>query len=747
MSELSPLISDLALILVVAGIFSLLFKWLKQPLVLAYIAAGIVISFFITREDPQYENIRTWADVGIIFLLFGLGLEFSFKRLMKVGATAFIATMFIVISMMTVGYVTGISFGWSHMASIFLGAMLCMSSTMIIIKVFDELNLTNKNFTGIVLGILIIEDLVAVLLMVLLSTLAISQNFEGSEMIFSLFKLIAFLAFWFFLGTYLIPTFLRKTRRFLNDEILLVISLAFCLGMAYLATKSGFSSALGAFIMGSIFAETIDSEKIDKMILPIKNFFGAIFFVSVGMLIQVATLGQYIVPILILSLIVILGQIVFATSGVLLAGQNLKTAVFSGFSLTQIGEFSYIIGALGLTLGVIEPSLYQIIVSVSVITIFVTPYMIKLATPTYIFLERKLPTNWQKYLNRDSSGAHPVNNNSLWKKLFQGMFSSVLIYYFICIVIVFFSFRYAVPKIQEWLPDIKGNIVSAIIIIGLISPFLRAIIIRNDDSAEFINLWKKNKVNRGPLVLTIVIRLLLCAGLIMYVLIQLFHTSLAVAFTLAIILLFIFMASKRLKQRMIHIESRFKTNLNEKDDYEESKAPLTQGFVNRVLAQDLHLSEFSVLHHYSIVGKTLKELKFRQNFGVNIVTILRGNSRINIPNGEERIYPGDRLIVLGTDRQMKVFENKLEEKKEKVKNKEEYTAELQINQVQIEADSSLIDKTIESSCIQENYDCLLVGIERNNHSILNPDLDLKFESGDILWLIGEEKNILKIKDL
>ncbi|MDR0865805.1 MAG: cation:proton antiporter, partial [Candidatus Symbiothrix sp.] len=314
MSELSPLIKDLAMILVVAGVFSLVFKWLKQPVVLAYIVAGIVISFFIGKETEEYENIKIWADIGVIFLLFGLGLEFSFKKLMRVGVTALVSALFIVVSMIGVGYLTGICFGWSHMTSLFLGAMLCMSSTMIIIKVFADLDLTNKSFTGIVLGILIIEDLVAVLLMVLLSTVAVSKNFEGAEMLFSLFKLVAFLFFWFLLGTYLIPTFLRKMRPYLNNETLLIIVLAFCLGMVFLATQAGFSSALGAFIMGSILAETLDSERIDRMIIPVKNFFGAIFFVSVGMMIQVTSLGEYIVPIIIISLVVIIGQMLFATT-------------------------------------------------------------------------------------------------------------------------------------------------------------------------------------------------------------------------------------------------------------------------------------------------------------------------------------------------------------------------------------------------------------------------------------------------
>jgi CPA2 family monovalent cation:H+ antiporter-2 len=588
--------------------------------------------------------------------------------------------------------------------------------------------------------------------MVLLSTVAASQKFEGIGMLYSLFKLLAFLLFWFVLGTYVLPTFLRKMKRFLNEETILIISIALCLGMVLLATGAGFSSALGAFIMGSILSETIDSERIEKLTVPIKDFFGAIFFVSVGMMVQVTTLGEYIVPILIISMVVIVGQMIFATTGILLSGQNLKTAISAGFSLTQIGEFSYIIGALGLSLGVIEQSLYQIIVSASVITIFVTPYMMKMADPVNLYLEKKLPRKWQNFLNKNASGAHPVNQDNLWKKLLKEMVTIVLIYYFTSLVIVNFSIMYGVPLMQKWLPGFYGNLVSAGIIIIILSPFMRAIIIKKNHSEEFEQLWENNRVNRGPLIFTIIFRALMCAGLIMYVLYSLFHTQFVITFALAVILLLIFVASRNLKKHSILIERRFKENLHEKEKYKDSMAPVTKGFVNHVLSRDLHLAEFAIQPHYSIIGKTLKELKFRQFFGVNIVTIIRGGmdgaTRINIPNGEERIYPGDHIVLLGTDKQMEVFQHRLKEKRRKYENLEEKRSpEVQMKQIQIDADSHLLGKTIRNSGIHDDFGCLLIGIERNNMSMQNPDLDLVLEEGDILWLIGEYRNILKLKDV
>ncbi|MCC8146161.1 MAG: cation:proton antiporter [Bacteroidales bacterium] len=748
MSELSPLIVDLALILVTAGIFSLLFKWLRQPVVLAYIVAGIVLSFFITPDDPQYENIETWAEIGIIFLLFGLGLEFNFKKLLAVGQTAFIATIFIVVCMIGVGYFAGILFGWSHITSLFLGAMLSMSSTMIIIKVFDDLNLNNKSFSGIVLGIIILAALLAVLLMVLLSTIAVSQNFEGQEMLFSLFKLISFLLFWFLLGTYLIPTFLRKMKRFLNNETLLILCLALCLGMVFLAVQFGFSAALGAFMMGSILSETLDSERINAMISPIKDFFGAIFFVSVGLMIQVASLGAYIVPILIISLIVIVGQIIFATSGVLLAGQNLKTALFSGFSLTQIGEFSYIIGGLGISLGVIENSLYQIVVSSSIITIFLTPYMIKSAAPVYNWVDKKLPPGWRNFVDREISGAHPINQEKTWKILIKEITFGTVFYFLISIVIIYFSFQFGVPVLEKYLPGFYGKVLSAFLIILFIAPFLRMIIIQKDRSKEFKKLWKGHESYKAPLIFTIVFRVILCIGLIMYVLITLFHPQFVLALLVATLLLLFFLTSKRLKKETMNMEKRFEENLNEKERYDEAQAIIPKGFEDHVLERDLHLSDFIVKPEYSIVGKTLKELDFRQYFGVNIVSVIRDNIRKNIPHGGERIYPHDHLVVLGTDKQMDLFQQRIQEKNNPdliLSVNEENNVE--IKQLEIESHSSLIGKTIKTSCIQENYDCLIVGLERNNNSILNPEVDLLFEKGDILWLVGEYRNIKKIENL
>jgi CPA2 family monovalent cation:H+ antiporter-2 len=522
--------------------------------------------------------------------------------------------------------------------------------------------------------------------------------------------------------------------------------------MVILATKAGFSSALGAFVMGSILAETMDAERIEHLVQPVKNLFGAIFFVSVGMMINIPVLGDHLVSIVIISLVVIIGQVFFASSGVLLAGQPLKVAMKSGFSLAQIGEFSFIIAGLGLTLGVIANYVYPVIVAVSTITIFTTPYMIRLSEPTYRFIERNVPASWHKFFNeKNTSGAHPVNYESTWKLLLKGMVKMVVIYLLISIMILFLSFQYFVPFIHSHIHGILGNVVITVVVLSVLSPFMRAIMVKKNHSAEFEQLWSESRSNRGPLIFTIVFRVLLCMGMIVFVLEELFHAAWGIAAGIAIIVLIIFVFSKQLKKQSILIERRFKKNLNARQHYHELHAPIKKGFVNHLMARDLHLADFEVKQNYSIIGKTLKELNFRQRCGVNIVTIIRGDKRINVPGGDELLMPFDHIIILGTDRQMLVFQRFIEEKRTKYAQKKEEepipAPQVSIEQFQIEWNSSLIGKTIKTSEIRDRGDCLVVGIERDNTSVMNPDIDLELFEGDIIWVVGEHDKIVHLKDL
>ena len=505
MSHLPTLIADLALILISASIITLLFKWLKQPLVLGYIIAGLLagpyINIFPTVGD--IENINIWAEIGVIFLLFALGLEFSFKKLMNVGSTAFITAITEVISMLLIGYLVGQLLGWGTMNSIFLGGMLSMSSTTIIIKAFNDLELRNQRFTGIVFGTLVVEDLIAILMMVLLSTMAVSQDFVGEDLLISVLKVVFFLILWFLIGIFVIPAFLKKAKKLMNNETLLIVSLGLCLGMVVLATYTGFSTALGAFIMGSILAETIEAEHIEHIIQPVKDLFGAIFFVSVGMLVNPAVLVEYAWPVIIITLVTIIGKAIFSSFGVLLSGEPLNTSIKSGFSLAQIGEFAFIIAGLGVSLKVLDPFISPIIVAVSVITTFTTPYFIRLANPFAEWLYKILPTKVQETLDRYASGKKTMNHDSDWKKLLKNMIGRVVIYSVLLTAIWLLSIQIIYPAISEMFTPITIwiKLVMCLGTLLLMTPFLWALISNKYNSSElFLKLWRDENYNHGRLV-------------------------------------------------------------------------------------------------------------------------------------------------------------------------------------------------------------------------------------------------------
>ncbi len=746
MSEIPVLISDLAVILVSASLVTILFKWLKQPVVLGYIVAGILsgpaCKFTPTVVDSS--SISTWSEIGVIFLLFTLGLDFSFKKLVKVGGTAVTAALTIVAGMMFVGYATGLILGWSHMTSLFLGGMLSMSSTTIIYKALDDMGLRNQKFSGVVLGILVVEDLFAVLMMVLLSTLAVSKQVEGIELLDSVIKLGVFLMFCFIVGIYLVPSFLQFCHKYLNYETLLIINIGLCFGMVKIATLAGFSSALGAFIMGSLLAETIEAERIERLVKPVKDLFGAIFFVSVGMMIDPQLLWEYKIPILLLTIIVMVGQICFGTFGVLLSGQSLKVAIQSGFSLAQIGEFAFILASLGLSLKVTDKFLYPIVVAVSVLTTFFTPYMIRFSEPAYNHLDRIIPEKWKNLLQKYSSGSTTINQKSAWNKLLKALARIVGTYASVSIVLIFVWLQYVSPIITSHLPGWKGNILSLVMILALISPLLRAIMMKKNHSVEFQQLWNDNKFNRGPLISLILLRVVLCVIMVMIPVARLLNTAVSYMWVITSLIIISIIFSKKLKKQSILMERHFFTNLTAREIEEEKRATINHNFANHMLERDLHLADFEIKQNSPSVGKTLRELNFRKYCNVNIVTIIRGDIRINIPGGEERLYPFDKIIVVGSDSDLEHFRTYVEEKYQDYKSHlHPTTNEVSIEQFQVSANSPLIGKTIQESGIRDKADCLVIGIERGNTSIKNPDPSTVFQEGDLVWIVGEHSKLLR----
>ena len=516
-------ISDLALILISASLVTLVFKRLKQPLVLGYIVAGFLAGPHMpyTPSVSDMSSIHTWADIGVIFLMFTLGLEFSFKKIVKMGIGPVIAACSVMFCMMSVGNMVGHLFGWGSMNSLFLGGMLAMSSTTIIYKAFDDLGLRQQKFAGEVLSVLILEDILGILLMVVLSALAVSRQFQGMELVCSLFKLGFFLILWFVVGVYIIPIFLRRTHRFLNKETLLVVSIGLCFLLVVIAGKVGFCLVFGFFLLFFFFVFFFFDEKIERVVSPVKDLFGAIFVVSVGMLVDPAVLAAYWLPIVVLCIAIIVGQAVFGTTSFLLSGQPLRIAVQGGFSLAQNGEFAFIIASLGISLGVTSDFLYPVVVAVSIITTFFTPYMIRAAQPACRLLERVVPQNvMHRLMDRGThAGAQSAvaATDGVWKRLLMALASQVGAYLTLSVAVILISFTVLLPLCRGALGHWPGNVACGLLTVLVASPFLRAIVMRKNHSDEWKQLRRRSRMNHVGLWVTFGVRYALATAAIYYV--------------------------------------------------------------------------------------------------------------------------------------------------------------------------------------------------------------------------------------
>ncbi|MGA0559714.1 cation:proton antiporter [Larkinella sp. VNQ87] len=736
MAHLPNLIIDLAIILGTAAVTTLLFKWLRQPLVLGYILAGVLVgpkfSIFPTVSDPT--TIRIWADIGVIVLLFSLGLEFNIKKLVKIGGTASLTGVIEIAGMLLLGYLTGMGLGWSTMDSIFLGGIVCISSTTIIIRAFDELGIKTQQFAGIVFGILVIEDIVAVLLLVLLSTLAISKQFFSADMLVAILKLAFFLVIWFLGGIFLVPSLLRSSRKFINDETLLIISLALCLLMVVVATNVGFSPALGAFIMGSILAGTIYAERIETLLTSIKDLFGAVFFVSVGMLIDPALLVQYAGPIALITVVVIVGKAVNVTLGALVVGQPLKQALQTGLSLAQIGEFSFIIATLGLNLNVTSGFLYPIAVAVSALTAFTTPYLIRAANPLYTWLERRLPVRTRLFLSSYSSGAQTIGSVSDWYRLVREHIQVIVVNTVVVLGIMLLASRWLLPMVsQELLRSPWDGILTGFLSFVLMAPFLWALALKRINRPVYTRLWTERRAYRGPLVTLAVTRATIASGLILLFMDQFFSVSLLL-FVIVISLVLWLLLGKRLPLVYELIENRFLLNLNARQIYQETRMG------RNLLPWDAHLSYFEVSAESPGVGFTLSELALREKYGVNVISIARGSMTMLVPGRNERLFPGDKIAVIGTDQQLEQF-NTLIEPAPASKAPVTPAQEISLQKIAVDDTFPYLGLSIRNSGIREKTQGLIVGIERQGTRILNPDSTTFFNPGDVIWLAGNTKLI------
>ena len=752
MSELPELVQDLALILVVAGFVTLLFKKLKQPLVLGYIVAGFLVSphMSYTMSVVDKDDIQTWADIGVIFLLFSLGLDFSIKKILKMGASPIIAACTIIFSMMVLGVIVGHSFGWKEMDCIFLGGMVAMSSTTIIYKAFSDMGLTQQGFASTVMSVLILEDILAIVMMVMLSTVASGNSPDGVQLLGSIMKIGFFLVLWFVVGLFAIPLFLRSVRKILNSETLLIVSLGFCCLMAVISTQVGFSAAFGAFVMGSILAETVEADKIIRLVDPVKNLFGAIFFVSVGMLVKPQVIVEYAIPILLLVITILVGQALFGTLGYLLGGQTLKNAMRCGFSMAQVGEFAFIIATLGKSLGVISEFLYPVVVAVSVITTFLTPYMIRAAEPCYNVLVKHLPKRWVRRLThiQTNNAGESASTNNLWKVLMKKMIFNTLIYGILSAAVIAIMFSAALPICRNlsikwtgshWI----GNAVCGFLTILFIAPFLRSIVMKQNHSEAFKALWTDRRINRLPLTATILARVLIALSFIFYICNYLTRFKNALMIAVAVGLLILMLLSRWLKKRSITLERLFIQNLQSRDIEAQKQGKKKPLFANHLIDRDIHIANLELPDDSLWAGKTLYSLRLRNRFGVHISSILRGSKHINIPNGGTILFPGDKLQAIGNDEQLTKLSKAMKaELQPTITDIEKH--EMKLRSFTISKTSPFIGKTLKDSGIRDEYNCMVVGVDegQKNLTLITPSRSL--QAGDVLWVVGEEKDLERI---
>lgn len=723
----------MAFILLLGAIVTVLFKWIKQPVVLGYIVAGFLASphFEYLPSVTTEENIDFWAQIGIVVLLFSLGLEFSFKKLLNSGGSAVVTALIIVTGMMCAGFAVGHILHFNNINCLFLGGMLSMSSTTIIIKAFTDMGLKQKKFASLVLAVLIVEDLFAVLMMVLLSSIAVNNSVEGGQLLYSVGKLVFFLVIWFLVGVYVLPSLLNRIRRFLNSETLLVVSMGLCLGMAVFSVFCGFSLALGAFVMGSILAGTSYAERIEHVVTPVKDLFGSVFFISVGMMVQPTILANYWGPILLLSGVVIVGMIIFGTAGMLITGQTLKVAIQSGFSLTQIGEFAFIIATLGMSLGVLDDTIYPIVVAVSVITTFTTPYFIKMALPAYRFTEKHLPRKlhflidrYQRQADRNDAAGRP------WKEVLKRYIWRTALYSIVLLGLLLLSQTYLRPWVEmntgSW-----ARPVCVLVTLGAMSPFLFALmtpVSMRTSAGEEID-------GNVPKIVMTIFRFIIALFFAIRAIAEVYDARGGIIAIVAALFLLAFYFSHKLKLSMARIEAKFIDNLNERE--------LRRSGKKNEVVHDLHMAFVTVGTGCTFVGEKLMNADIRNRFGINIVSIQRDSRFITIPGGNNRLFPGDVVGIIGTDDQIEAILPQIEASIPEKSGKEE-CHDIKLTNILLSKDSPLIAQTPRSSALRNNYDAIVIAVDRGDEHI-DSKPDLVFEEGDIVWLVGNPEKLAKLK--
>lgn len=718
MQPLAPLIKDLAVILGVASLVTLLFQKIRQPVVLGYLLSGIIVGPHVPPYDlvTDVPSLHTLSELGVIFLMFSLGLDFSFHKLKRVGTPAIVTGLFEVFIVLLIGFVLGKILGWPVYDCIFLGAALSISSTTIIIKAMEELGLKSKHFAELVFGVLIVEDLLAILLLAGLSIVVGTHAVISATLADSAIKLFIVVGSWFLIGYFLIPTLIRKLVNVANQETLTIVSVALCLILVCIAANFGYSTALGAFIMGSILAETDLIQFIEQYMRPIRDIFAAVFFISVGMLIDPSIILQNIWIVLLISIITIIAKIFATGAGALTAGQSLNTSVRAGFSMAQIGEFSFIIAGLGLTLQVTRPALFPIIIAVSAVTTFTTPYLIMSSAALSKLLEKKLPTRTKQLLSRYTILIHRYLRLKKKRVVYSQYITRLLINSVMVAIIFSLSEKWIFPKISEWINSTYWvNTLSCLIALVLSSPFIWGMIFA-------YRAFPHRRHTTRPII---IIGWIFTLTVIITLAVTYFHTWSIILLLIIISLILFSLLHKPLQKFYPWLEKRFLANIKTPSIQETSKDELN--------AWGINLKGTNIQNNYYFINKTLQELNLAQQFGIHVVALYRGPKIILTPQHHEKIRLYDKLFILGSDEQIDSFSQLWQVTT--------YQEELELYN-HLELKTFLLDKSHPfvglsiAEAMQKNHiDGVVLGMERKGVRKINPSKDTLLRKEDLLILL------------
>lgn len=712
------LIEDLAVVLCVAAIVIVLFQKIKQPTVLGYLIAGLIVGPYtppFSLIDDESE-IRLLAELGVIFLMFSLGLEFTFDKIKRLGFPAIIIAVVEVFCMLFIGFFSGLWLGWSQYESLLLGAALSISSTTIIIKALEEFHLKRYSFAQLMVGVLLIEDLLAILLLVYVSTTGAQGSVFSWEIVITSLKLLLAISSWFLIGYFAMPFIMRRIQHYINAETLTIISIGLCLFLSAVAAYFEYSTALGAFIMGSILAETPLAHRIETLTLPIRDVFAAVFFVSVGMLIDPNLILAYWEYVLILSLITIVGKILTSGIGALIAGQSVADSIRIGFSMAQIGEFSFIIIGIGSTVKTTDDSIYPIIVAISVITTFTTPYFVHLAMRFSGAANDAIPLAWQTKLKAYREYLYKTEGE---ERSYQGWSGKNIIRFIINgIIVAIIAVASSQVIIQRFLPVINEQwpfqfLFWLIVFLGM-SPFIWAML--------FAHHPKGNRTFGKILAWIITFSELA-------LLVSLYFTFPLLIVPIALILFGIFKLSyHNLKICYAWFEKNLINNLTKEHEIDEK-------MLQTLAPWDNELARIKIAGSFPYIGQRLEECHLRTSFGINIVAIKRASKTIWLPDAKERLLPEDEIVIVGEKDEIdefSIFAQRLEESATEISVEQ---PNVLVQTVCLTPGHLLINKVISDPEVKNALQGLIVGLDRQGQHILNPKPSTKLNEGDVLLVI------------